>query len=177
MENNKPLYKFLLTLLVLYVAWFVAYETWIAPYQKIDDLINSSVLEIGKQLLVFTGFEADYWGRYIYIGKDVGVWLGDSCNGLSLFALFSIFIIAYPGKWLAKIPFIGIGILLIHLINGLRVASLCWIQMWKPELLDFNHTYTFTIIVYGFIFGLWMIWVNKFGISFKELREQQDETN
>ena len=175
MENNKPIVKFLITLLVLYVFWFIAYETWISPAEFIDGAININVLEIAKNILLLTGYEADYYGRYIYIGRDVGVYLGDPCNGLSLFALFAIFIIAYPGKWLLKVPFIFIGIFLIHLLNGLRVASLCWVQMWNAEYLDFNHTYTFTILVYGFIFGLWMLWVNKFGVSFKKIEEVKEK--
>ena len=31
-----------------------------------------------------------------------------------------------------------------------------------PELLDFNHDYTFTIIVYAFVFMLWYIWIQRF---------------
>ena len=27
-----------------------------------------------------------------------------------------------------------------------------------PEILDFNHTYTFTILVYGYVFYLWYLW-------------------
>jgi hypothetical protein len=43
--------------------------------------------------------------------------------------------------------------------------SLALIQYKAPEYLDFNHHYTFTVIVYAFIFLLWMIWVNKFSVQ------------
>jgi len=54
------------------------------------------------------------------------------------------------------------GIVLIFALNVLRVVGLAIVQKNVSEKwLEFNHTYTFTIIVYAFIFGLWLIWVNK----------------
>jgi hypothetical protein len=42
-----------------------------------------------------------------------------------------------------------------------RAASLALIQFYNPAYLEFNHHYTFVVIVYGIIFGLWIIWVNR----------------
>ena len=61
---------------------------------------------------VFTGVD-----RVIGIDGSGGLWIGDNCNGIALFGLFSGFIIAFPGKWWKKIIYIPIGIVLIEFVN------------------------------------------------------------
>lgn len=100
--------------------------------------------------------------QVIGIDGSNGVWVGSNCNAITLFALFAVFIIAYPGNQKNKLWYIPAGILAIHVLNILRVVCLAIIAYYWPYALDFNHTYTFTFLVYAFIFFLWMIWVNKF---------------
>lgn len=87
--------------------------------------------------------------------------VGDSCNGLELFVLFAGFIICFPGNFKNKLLFISSGILAIHIVNSLRAAGLALNQYYHPQSLQFNHHYTFTMIVYAFIFYLWFLWVNN----------------
>jgi exosortase/archaeosortase family protein len=73
-----------------------------------------------------------------------------------LFALFAIFILSFPGRWLRKLWFIPLGIAAIHAANILRIVSLLLIQLYfGEEALKFNHDYTFTVFVYSIIFALW----------------------
>jgi exosortase/archaeosortase family protein len=89
--------------------------------------------------------------------------MGDPCNGIILFALFSSFIIAFPGPLKSKIWFIPSGIIIIYLANVLRVVLLAIIQLYvSRSTLEFHHTYTFTYMVYSLIFFMWWIWVNQF---------------
>ncbi len=88
--------------------------------------------------------------------------VGWQCDGLPVMALFTIFIVAYPGPWRAKLWFIPAGLLAIHLLNILRIVGLAFNQVYSRSTTEFNHHYTFTIIVYGFIFWLWTIWVRRF---------------
>jgi hypothetical protein len=37
-----------------------------------------------------------------------------------------------------------------------------------PQYLDFNHLYTFTILVYAIIFILWYIWAKKYAPNAKQ---------
>ncbi len=101
--------------------------------------------------------------RTIGIDGTSGVWIGDPCNGLTLFSLFSGFVIAYPGSVKKKLWFIPLGLVLIHLLNVLRITALALILHYSqdPAVLEFNHTYTFTIIVYGFVLYLWYVWSTK----------------
>jgi exosortase family protein XrtF len=104
--------------------------------------------------------DQDY--QVLGIDGSNGVWVGSNCNAITLFSLFSVFIFAYPGAQKNKIWFIPVGILVIHFLNLLRVTALVVIDKFAPNYLDFNHTYTFTFLIYAVIFSLWMIWVNKF---------------
>lgn len=129
----------------------------------VDKIVINNTLDISRKILDWMGFEATLSGdRMIYVKGNSGLFLGDSCNGISLFALYSIFIIAFPGKILSKIIFIPAGILCIHLLNVLRVVCLSVIAIYSYEWTEFNHTYTFTILIYAFIFGSWLFWINKF---------------
>jgi exosortase/archaeosortase family protein len=77
-------------------------------------------------------------------------------------------VVAFPGPWKKKMWFVPLGILSIYLINSLRVIGLAVNHMVSQESFDFNHKYTFTILIYGAIFFFWMIWVNRFsGINVK----------
>ena len=94
-----------------------------------------------------------------------GVWIGEPCNGIKVFGLFSIFVIAFKGRIINKLWFIIIGIFLLHVINVIRVATLTYISAVNPYILDFNHNITFQIIIYGAILCLWYIWINKFSLT------------
>src|ERR1035437_4943765 len=166
---NEPLVKFLLLGFSLYLFWLGLYEWWLHPSGVIDRAVINNTLLFSQRMLGWMGYFVDRSGeRLVYIKGTSGIYIGDSCNGISLFALFSIFIIAFPGKPLAKLFFIPIGVLLIHLLNVLRVVALAIIQTYSYQWTEFNHTYTFTIIMYFYIFALWMLWINKFsGINDK----------
>jgi exosortase/archaeosortase family protein len=181
---GDPLVKFLFFGFSLYLIWLGSYEWWLHPAGMIDRVVISNTLFFSQRILEWMGYVVVWNGeRWMYIKGTPGLFIGDSCNGISLFALFSIFIIAFPGKQIAKLFFIPIGVLLIHLLNVLRVVVLAVIQTYSYAWTEFNHTYTFTIIMYFCIFALWMIWINKFsGLRKKHrtetsLRERNDRSN
>ncbi|MBK7286944.1 MAG: hypothetical protein IPI95_07450 [Flavobacteriales bacterium] len=90
-------------------------------------------------------------------------WIGDPCNGVGLFAVFLIFLIAYGRPcWRHKVWFGILGILSIHLVNALRVAVLCIVVSINYEWLNFNHDDTFYVIGYGWVFLLRFVWVKRF---------------
>ena len=94
-----------------------------------------------------------------------GVWIGEPCNGIKIFGLFTIFILSYKGEIKRKILFISVGIILLHYLNVLRIAVLIYISAINPFILDFNHNITFQLIIYATMLGLWYLWITKF--SFK----------
>ncbi len=159
--SGNPAVLFLFRALALYVAWYVIYEIWLHPSEIIDVWIVRNTLGCALLILKFFGYHV-FSGSDRLMGIDGtnGLWMGDNCNSLELCALYTGFILAFPGGWKRKIWFVPLGVILIFYLNVMRVVALAVIQKnFSPELLNFNHTYTFTILVYGFIFFLWYRWV------------------
>lgn len=160
---KNPTIRFLIIVFGLYTSWYILYELVIQPLQFVDMFVINTTISISKWILelfnytVFTGTE-----RVIGVDGTGGLWIGDNCNGITLFALFTWFIVAYKGKIKYKIPYILFGIISIELLNVGRIVGLAILDTISRAWTEFNHTYTFTIIIYGYIFLLWMIWVNRF---------------
>jgi exosortase family protein XrtF len=164
--RERKLLRFLLLFLGLYAAWKMLYDWVIHPRAVLDTLVINDTSLWSVWLLELLGYETFQGNhetiRTIGVQGTHGLWIGDPCNGLTLFALFSLFIIAYPGRWLHKLWYIPVGITLIHILNIIRITALCIITLKSPETLEFNHTYLFQILMYAFIFLLWFIWIRKF---------------
>jgi exosortase family protein XrtF len=154
--------RFLITLFSFYLGWYLIYNLWLHPREKLDLFVIDLTIQASKWLLELLGHTV-YTGADRLIGVDGtgGLWIGDNCNGIALFALFAGFIIAYPGNWKKKTIFVICGILIIEILNIFRIVFLAIIDTYSRTWTEFNHTYTFTIIIYACIFLLWMLWTNK----------------
>lgn len=166
--KGDPVVRFLATAAGLYLAWYLLFEFVLHPAGMLDRAAIDSLLNWAATILKALGYELIPEPANAENIRTIGVqgghllWIGDPCNGLGLFAVYLIFLIAYPGPWRHKLWFGTLGVLSIHLINAIRVAALCIIVKYDYELLNFNHDYTFYVIVYGWVFLLWAIWVRKF---------------
>ena len=163
---KNPVVRFISSAFILYILWYIVYEAWLHPTETLDLLVIENVGDWSELIIEALGFTlikefpVKDTIRTIGIDGTTGVWIGDSCNGISVFALFAGFIIAYPGSsMIKKMIFIALGMLSIHIINIVRVSVLAIIQFYNYEWLDFNHTYTFTFIMYLYVFALWYYWI------------------
>lgn len=165
---RDPVVRFLVKAGLLYAAWYVSYAYVLHPWGKLDHGVIAALIALAGFILQGLGHElipepvnAD---NIRTIGIEGGhlLWIGDPCNGVGLFAVFLIFLVAFGGPWRHKLWFGAVGILTIHLVNALRVAALCIIVSINYEWLNFNHDYTFYIIVYGWVLLLWWWWMKRF---------------
>lgn len=159
--------RFLVLASVLYLSLYLLYQFVVKKYTWYDQKFIGQIIQGADFVLEKLGYTTfkvlqDRDMQVIGIDGSNGVWVGSNCNAITLFSLFAIFIIAYPGQHKHKWWFILSGIIAIHLLNILRVVGLALLSLKAPEYLDFNHTYTFTFLIYGFIFSLWMLWINRF---------------
>ncbi len=164
---KNPLVRFIFVGTVLYLAWYIFYEFYLKIHTSFDDIVINNLVYITKKLMTLLGFSLVSFSENMYqdviqIDGSLGVTIGAPCDGIVLLALFTVFILAFPGPWKHKVWFLPLGLIAIHLINVLRIVALAIIVDMNPAWLDFNHDYTFTILVYAFVFYLWYIWVNKF---------------
>lgn len=161
---------FLLKSSLLYVICYFFYEFIIKIYTRFDQLFIRGIINQCEFILNSLGyktFASKETNDFQVFGIDGsnGVWIGGPCNGITLLFLFAVFVISYPGNIKNKLWYLPIGAILIHIINILRIVSLSLLAFYSPQYLSFNHTYTFTFIVYSFVFWLWMQWANKFSIT------------
>ena len=166
MKDLKLVARYIGGALALYLCWFILYDHYLQPMGQPDLWLTKMTAFTAAGGLNLLGFpaEVDNTSPISYLllnGKKV-VGVGHACNALVLFAIFVGFIIIFPGKIFHKLWFMAAGIVLVFFVNVLRVLSLTLVSLHWPEAVNFNHKYTFTILVYGFIFGLWMLWVKYF---------------
>lgn len=154
---------------MLYLTWFFLYESWLKPLGIPDQQLTRHTTEVSAGLVKAIGYDITYYHKpqmsTLYIQSQRLLGVAHECNALVLFALFAGFIISFAGRWIHKLWFIPAGMLAIWLVNIGRVTALTLIQIHYPPALHFNHKYTFTLLVYGFIFGLWMLWVKIFATT------------
>lgn len=146
----------------LYLLWFFGYEQLLAPDGRLDEALSINITTVSAGMLRLLGFAATADGQephLLLMADRPAVYVGNPCNGMVLYALFTGFVLAFPGAWRRKLWFIPVGVLAIYLVNVLRVAALALNQHYWHHTVDFNHHYTFTFVVYGCIFLLWMLWV------------------
>ncbi len=152
---------------LLYGLCYVSYEFILKKVTRGDQLFIREIINLCSWILQQMGYKTfaskevnDF--QVFGIDGSSGVWIGGPCNGITLMFLFAIFVIAYPGNLKNKLWYIPLGIFIVHFINIVRIIALAIIAYYDYTYLDFNHTYTFTFIAYSVVFGLWMLWVNKF---------------
>jgi exosortase family protein XrtF len=171
MFKEKQLIRFLITSAGLYIIWFGLYEFVLKPNGNIDQIITENISIAISKMMQWTGYDVHFTlakkvgETFMFLGNSTTpfIRIGASCNGLELLVLFFIFIFSYPGSRKYKFSFIILGVIAIHILNIFRNY---WLSLFvlhnEMELFDLFHRYVFIFMVYGFIFLLWMLWVNKF---------------
>jgi exosortase family protein XrtF len=166
--TNKRIRKFLISALLILFIWVLFTIFFPVTLHKIhywsiypQAYISAWVL----QLLGYATQVSHYAGSclsQLEINGSSQVCVGTGCSGIELFLIFAVFIILFRGRSYHSAWYIPVGILLISILNILRIVALSLIVIYAPEYLDFNHKYTFTIIVYGFVIALWLYWMNRY---------------
>lgn len=167
---QNPFVRFILMFTILLVTWLALYKNLYEVFP--GDVEHDVSLLLAKHANFFT--ELLGYSTSIELTRDLvitklsdfgpthGTWIGEPCNGIKVMGLFMIFVLAFPGNWKHKLWFIPCGIIVIHIANAIRVSGLTIIEAKWPQYLDFNHNVTFQVVIYGLIFLMWYIWVQKF---------------
>lgn len=104
--------------------------------------------------------------KLIYSGKYISRII-EGCNAISVMILFISFVIAFTGKFKKTILFILFGLALIHILNIARIVLLCIALYHLPQYEHLLHGVIFPLMIYGVVFLLWVIWVNKYSLYAK----------
>ncbi len=166
-KNLSPVYRFLIHFGLLAIIWELLYVFILHGHTSIDITVVNATINVSKYILELLGYNVFTEYRVIRIAGTSGLWIGDNCDAIALFALFSGFILAFPGNLISKCWYIPLGIIALFLVNCLRMVLLAIMDTYSRTWTEFNHSYTFTILIYGFIVWLWFIWMNRFSVTTK----------
>lgn len=83
----------------------------------------------------------------------------EGCNSLNVIFVYVSFIIAFRGNLKSTIAFLGIGILVIYIMNIARLSLLIISTQSFPDYFYFLHKYFFTASIYLVVFIIWYFWV------------------
>ena len=159
LTRHRRLVVFLAKMLAFYAAWYVAYDLWLLPDGRLDDVVARNAAWLSGGLLHLFGFEAVVDGRVVLMVSGKGVLVADDCTGLATIGLFIGFVLAFPGRWVRRALFIPAGIVLIHLANVGRIAFLAWFYEAYPAFFEAVHAWGVLPFFYAVVFVLWMAWV------------------
>ena len=174
---SNPFLRFIIVAPGVYFAWYALYEFYLQPHTNFDTYVIDNLVYLTELFLNMLGYELrPHVGEFAnYVGlKDHGwIQIGAPCDGITLLSLLAVLVLAFPGAWKHKLWFLPFGLISVHLINVIRIICLVFIVAVSPESLEFHHDYTFTFLVYCYVFWLWYMWINKFSDA---RRIPKDET-
>ena len=129
-------------------------------YEFLTNLLYNNSVWALEHLTTYK-FSTDDNLREIFLGAgSVGVNFG--CSGLKQFLQWIVLMGFFPGPWKKKLWFIPSGLIIIHLVNIFRISGLSILLDYYPQHWQFSHDYLFRPFFYVVMFGMWIIWVEKF---------------
>ena len=171
-RQYRPFFIFLIRFFLVYVVLTVGYQYYLTQTSALaePDDITVSVARQTESLLHLFGYDAEVRAHRsqpsmmlmledVYVARVV-----EGCNAVSVFILFAAFVVAFKGRTVRTIVFIIAGGIIIHLLNVLRIALLSIALLNYPKYEHVLHGVIFPLFIYGVVFGLWVIWVNKYSL-------------
>ena len=137
LAGNRPLIRFLLVAAAMYLVWVVGYEYWLGPNGKLDMLLCNQLTGTSVAVLRMFGFVAavdSTKASMVLMDGQPSVITFAPCDGMVLYALFTGFVLAFPGPWKHKAWYIPCGIFLIWVLNVLRIAALALNHHYAPPI-------------------------------------------
>lgn len=169
----RPFLVFLAKFLLTYALLAFCYQMYLGRYDKTAFEVDGFTQSVALQTQSLIGFFNESVStvpnpeqssiKLIYQGRFVAR-IVEGCNALSVIILFVAFVVAFTGKWKTTVWFILGGSLLIHVLNIARIAILSVALYHFPEQEALLHGVVFPLFIYGVVFMLWVIWVNKFSL-------------
>lgn len=163
--------KFILTFLMVYIALSLLYKFYLQfsdgskyypdYFTHLVALQSESLLNSVGYIAVVVPHQDEPSMKVILNGKYLARVI-EGCNAISVIILFMSFIMAFASKFKTTFFYILSGSVLLYAVNLLRIVALSIGLFHYPGQKAFFHTVIFPAVIYGMVFLLWIIWVNRF---------------
>lgn len=177
LKKYKPFLLFLCKFLLTYLVFIFVYQQYLNRFDtnKLEvDGFTTFVADNTQSLLNLFHYETGLSPHErqasikLYVENKYVLRIVEGCNAVSVMILFAAFVVAFSGKFLKTILFIISGVLLIHILNICRIAILALGLLHYPQYESLLHDIIFPLFIYGVVFLLWVIWINKFSLYAKK---------
>ena len=167
----KPFLLFLLKFLGSYVVLIFIYNSYLKSFDANKNEVDGFTILVAKQaemlltafnFKVVSGPSPNDASVVYYVSGKPFVRIVEGCNAMSVMILFVAFVLAFSGRFWRTVTFLSIGVLTIYVLNVLRIVLLTMGLFYYPEMKTALHDIVFPLFIYGVVFGLWVMWVNKF---------------
>ncbi|MDR6843999.1 exosortase family protein XrtF [Flavobacterium granuli] len=165
----KPFLLFLASFFGTYILLTFLYQFFLNGFEngKVDAITR--MVAINTEEVISWVYQSSYivesdnapFFTVFFQNKSVAQ-IVEGCNGISVVILFISFIVAFSGSLKSTLLFIFGGSLIIYILNVLRIVFLIVLLYYFPSQSHLLHGVLFPLIIYGLVFVLWVIWVNKF---------------
>ncbi|MBZ4041597.1 exosortase family protein XrtF [Flavobacterium hibisci] len=165
----KPFLIFIGTFFAAYILLTIIYKSYLNSFESnnidgITAVVGSNVYWLMDAFNCDVLIQKSLSGAYleVWYNKHYVIRIVEGCNAVSVIILFVSFVLAFSGKLKTTVLFILSGTLFIYILNVIRIALLAVLLFRYPEKVHLLHGVLFPLIIYGFVFVLWVFWVNKF---------------
>lgn len=165
----KPFLIFIGTFFAAYIVLTVAYKIYLNSLKADEvDAVTSWVGHNAEQLLLALNYDAKVQQGFaspwleVWFNSKYQIRIVEGCNAVSVIILFISFVLAFSGKLKVTLLYILFGIVFIYILNVVRIALLTILLSHFPHKSHLLHGVLFPLAIYGSVFLLWVIWVNKF---------------
>ncbi len=162
---------------MVYFVLVVSYSQYLKQFDASVfevDKITYFVSEVSSSIISHTGLESHIEPHQLeqscllYVNNKPVVRVIEGCNAMSVIVLFIAFVIAFSGPAIKTIWFVFFGGLFIFLLNIIRIVLISIALFYFPQYEPILHEVIFPLLIYGVVFLLWIIWVNKFSYHAKD---------
>lgn len=167
----KQVIRFIITFLLVYGVLTFAYKFYLDfsdGSKYYPDYFTNLVSKQSEAIMISMGYDTqmvphpDEPSIKIILNNKYIARVIEGCNSISVIILFISFVIAFAGNFKNTFLFIFAGSVIIYIVNLLRIVILSiglYHYPWRSEEM---HTVIFPLIIYGMVFLLWMLWINRY---------------
>lgn len=171
LKDFKPVLGILLRFIIIYLVLLFAYQFYLNSFKEsgldpFSKMITRQVMFLQQSLGYPSALYDDVPNQQVWyhVKTKFTTRMVEGCNAISVMILFVSFIFAFY-KGTKTFVFVGVSLLILHIMNVLRIAGLNIVYSDYPKYGKMTHDYVFPTVIYGSVVLLWLIWIKFFALK------------
>ncbi len=171
LKDFKPVLGILLRFIIIYLVLLFAYQFYLNSEKESGlDSFSRIIADQVSYLQNMIGYSTQLYDDirneqvWFYVKDQYTTRMVEGCNAVSVMILFISFVFAFY-KGAKTFIFVGIGLLLLYIMNLIRIIGLNIVMADHKEYGKMFHDFVFPAIIYGTVVLLWLIWIKFFALK------------